>query len=148
MTIQAQTKNGLDQQLSEALDYAQSQGADQAQIMASNDKGFSVTARLGEVETCEYHNQRSLAVTVYRGKAKGSASTNDINSESVYRTIDAALNIAKFTAEDNCSGLADAELMATDYPDLAMDHPWDMDAEKGLEKAIACEVIISLTKYD
>lgn len=138
MTTQSQTTDTLEQ-LPEALSYAQLHGADQAEIMASNDKGFSVTARLGEVETCEYHNQRSLAVTVYRGKAKGSASTNDIRPEAIYRTIDAALNIAKFTAEDDCSGLADAALMATEYPHLDMDHPWEMDAERGLETAIACE---------
>lgn len=141
MTTQSSTKDILEQQLPEALNYAKAQGADQAEIMASNDKGFSVTARLGEVETCEYHNQRSLAVTVYRGKAKGSASTNDIKPEAILRTIDAALNIAKFTAEDDCSGLADPELMANDYPQLEMDHPWDMDAERGLEKAIACEAV-------
>ena len=140
MAIQSQTADILEQ-LPEALSYAQSRGADQAEVIASNDKGFSVTARLGEVETCEYHNQRSLAITVYRGKAKGTASTNDMKPEAIYRSIDAALNIANFTAEDDCSGLADPALMAKEYPNLEMDHPWDMDVERGLETAIACEAV-------
>ena len=125
--------------LPESLDYASSRGADSAEIMASNDKGYSVTARLGDVETCEHHNQRAMAVTVYRGQAKGSASSNDLRPEAIQRTIDAALNIAKFTAQDECAGLADAQLMANNYPQLELDHPWDMDAERALEKAIACE---------
>lgn len=127
--------------LPESLDYARQHGADSAEIMATNDKGFSVTARLGDVETCEHHNQRALAVTVYRGQAKGTASSNDLRPESIQRSIDAALNIAKFTAEDDCAGLADAELMAFDYPQLELDHPWHVDAQSGLEKAIACEAV-------
>lgn len=138
--------NNIDQSdlevlLPETLDYARMRGADSAEIMASNDKGYSVTARLGDVETCEHHNQRALAVTVYRGQAKGTASSNDLRPESIQRTIDAALNIAKFTAEDDCAGLADADLMANNYPQLELDHPWDMDAERGLQKAIACEAV-------
>ena len=97
--------------LSQAIEYASANGADQVEVAASNDKGYSVTARLGEVETVEHHNQRAMGVTVYRGKAKGSASTNIVTPEAINRTIDSALEIAKFTAEDKCSGLADAAIL-------------------------------------
>ncbi|MEM8844867.1 MAG: metalloprotease PmbA [Pseudomonadota bacterium] len=127
--------------LSQAVKYAEKNGANAAEIAAKNEKGFSVTARLGEVETVEHHNQRKIAVTVYRGQAKGSASTNDVSADAIYRTIDAALNIAKFTAEDKYSGLADKELMAFDYPDLDLNHAWDIDTDKAIEKAIECEQV-------
>ena len=127
--------------LSQAVEYARANGADQVEVAASNDKGYSVTARLGEVETVEHHNQRAMGVTVYRGKAKGSASTNIVTPEAINRTIDSALEIAKFTAEDKCSGLADAELMANDYPQLDLDHPWAIEPEQALEQAIRCEEV-------
>jgi len=71
--------DSLQSLLSQAVDYAKTKGADAIEVAASNDKGYSVTARLGEVETVEHHNQRSMAVTVYRGQAKGSASTNIVS---------------------------------------------------------------------
>ena len=122
-----------------AVAYAKSHGADAVEVAASNDKGFSISARLGDVETVEHHNQRSLGVTVYRGKAKGTATTNDIKQASVEKTVDAALNIARHTAEDECAGLADAELMAYDYPQLELDHSWGITPEQALELALQCE---------
>tara|TARA_R110002049_G_scaffold15822_5_gene64172 strand:- start:4478 stop:5821 length:1344 start_codon:yes stop_codon:yes gene_type:complete len=127
--------------LSQAVEYARANGADQVEVAASNDKGYSVTARMGEVETVEHHNQRSMGVTVYRGKAKGAASTNIVTQEAINRTIDSALDIAKFTAEDECSGLADAELMANNYPQLDLDHPWAIEPDQALEQAIRCEEV-------
>lgn len=127
--------------VSQAIDYAKANGADAVEVSANNDKGFSVTARLGEVETVEHHNQRSLSITVYRGQAKGSASTNDIKDDSVLRAVDAALNIASHTAIDKYAGLADAGLMATNYPDLQLDHAWDVSVEGALELALQCEKV-------
>ena len=127
--------------MSQAIDYVQAKGADQVEMMAKNDKGFSVTARLGDVETVEHHNQRSLGVTVYCGQAKGSARTNDVSPEAIHKAMDAAFNIARFTAEDEYSGLADKALMARDYPDLQMEHGWDIDTEQALQMAIDCEQV-------
>ena len=127
--------------LEQAVEYARTQGADAIEIAATNDKGFSVTARLGDVETIEHHNQRSVGVTVYRGKAKGTATTNDVKQESIQQAINAALNIARHTAEDENSGLADAELMANDYPQLELDHPWSINPDNALELAIRCEQV-------
>ena len=142
MTTQLDQSNihiSLQSALSQAIEYAQANGADGIEIGANNDKGFSVTARLGDVETVEHHNQRSINVIVYRGKAKGSASTNDVSANAIHRTIDAALNIAKHTAEDEFAGLADKSLMAFDYPNLELEHVWDIDTDAALEQAIECE---------
>jgi len=127
--------------LSQAVQYAKVNGADAIEVAASNDKGYSVTARLGEVETVEHHNQRSMGVTVYRGHAKGSASTNIVSLDAINRAIDSALEIAKYTAEDECAGIADAELMANDYPELDLEHPWEIETDQALEQAIRCEQI-------
>ena len=131
--------NSVQEVLEQAVEYAQAQGADAVEVAANNDKGFSMSARLGDVETVEHHNQRSLGVTVYRGKAKGTATTNDIKQASVQQAVNAALNIAGHTAEDEYSGLADAELMAYDYPQLELDHAWEITPEQALELALQCE---------
>ena len=91
-----------------ALAQARSAGASQAEADVSLQKGLTVTVRLGEVDTIEYHRDRGLAVTVFFGKRKGSASTADLRPDAVAETVNKACAIARHTAEDECSGLADA----------------------------------------
>lgn len=121
------------------LDEARRQGASAAEAAVSADTGLSVTVRLGEVETLEHHRNRSLGVTVYFGQRKGSASTGDWRPQAVKDTVAAACAIASHTAEDNCAGLADPERLATDIPDLALYHPWDLSSEAAIQLALACE---------
>jgi PmbA protein len=122
-----------------ALDLARVAGASQAEADVSLQKGLTVTVRLGEVDTIEYHRDRGLAVTVYFGKRKGSASTADLRAEAVAETVGKACAIARHTAADECAGLADADALATDIPDLDLEHPWDITPEDAIERARACE---------
>lgn len=114
-------------------------GASQAEVTASSEAGFSVSVRLGEVETVEYHNERSLGITVYFGKHSGSASTGDLSAEALQTTLEKACNIARFTGEDPYSGLADASLMARHYPELDLYYPWQLTPERAIELGIECE---------
>jgi PmbA protein len=118
-----------------ALDEARRAGAAQAEAGVSTDVGLSVTVRLGEVESLEYQRDRGMGVTVYVDGRKGSASTADLSRAAVRETVLKAVSIARFTAVDPCAGLADAELMAREVPDLALHHPWDVDAEAAIAVA-------------
>ncbi len=122
-----------------ALDEARAQGAHQAEIGVSVDTGLGVTVRLGEVETLEYQRDRGLGVTVYFNQRKGSASTADLRPEALRETVQKACSIARFTAADEFAGLADADLMARDWPDLSLSHPWEITPEASIEIARACE---------
>ncbi len=122
-----------------ALQEAQVRGASQADAAVSQDTGLSVGVRLGEVETLEHQRDRSMGITVYFGKRKGSASTADFSLEAVRATVAKACSIARFTAEDACSGLADAELMARSPPSLDLSHPWSISADRAIEIAKSCE---------
>lgn len=122
-----------------ALDEAKRLGATEAEVGVSVDSGLSVTARMRDVETLEYHRDRGMGVTVYRGKRKGSASTADVSSQVVKETVAKAYSIAGFTAEDPCAGLPEAEMLARDIPDLDLNHPWDIEPETARELAIQCE---------
>ena len=118
---------------------ARSLGVDEAEVAASHDTGLSATARLGEVENLEYTNDRGIGVTVYKDKRKGSASTSETTPEAVREVVRKAFSFAAYTAPDEHSGLADPKLMCTTIPDLDLDHPWDIDAERAIELAIASE---------
>ena len=121
------------------LDEAKQQGASAAEAACSIDNGLSVSARLGEVETIEYHCDQGIGVTVYFGQKKGSASTNDVSPESLAETVKAACSIAKYASEDEFAGLPDADALATEFPDLDLYHPWAINADTAIDLAIECE---------
>jgi PmbA protein len=121
------------------LDEARAQGASASEAAVSMGSGLNVTVRMGEVETVEYNRDKGLGVTVYFGQRKGSASTTDFEPAAVKETVAAACAIAKYTAEDDCSGLADADLMARDIPDLDLFFPWNIDADQAIVLARSCE---------
>ncbi len=121
------------------LDEARAQGASAAEAAVSMGSGLNVTVRMGEVETVEYNRDKGLGVTVYFGQRKGSASTTDFEIAAVKETVAAACAIAKYTAEDDCSGLADANLMARNIPDLDLFFPWNIDADQAIVLARSCE---------
>lgn len=100
---------------------------------------MGVSVRLGEVETVELSRDQGIAITVYVGQRKGSASSTDASSASLRATVEKALAIARYTGEDPAAGLADAALMATRLPDLKVHHPWALSTEQAIELALRCE---------
>ena len=114
-------------------------GASQAEVSCSEERGLDVNVRLGEVETVESTRDRGIAVTVYFGHRKGSASTADLQEASLEATVAQACAIARHTEDDPASGLADAALMAREFPDLDGWHPWALQADEAVDLALACE---------
>ena len=129
----------LRQLIDDVLAYARRQGASAAEAEVSEGFGQSVTVRRGAVETIEYNRDKGLGVTVYLGQQKGYASTSDLSPNATRETVDAALNIARFTAPDPCAGLPEAELLARSSPDLDLYHPWAISVEGCIELAQRCE---------
>jgi PmbA protein len=128
------------QQLAEdVLKHARDKGATACEVDVSEGFGQSVGVRCDEVETIEFNRDKGIGITVYSGQRKGYASTSDFSPQALRETVEAALNIARFTAEDDCAGLADAALMAKDCPDLDLYHPWALSVEDAIEKARLCE---------
>ena len=121
------------------LDEAKQQGASAAEAAFSVDNGLSVSARMGDVETIEFHCDQGIGVTVYFGQQKGSASTNDVSPDSLRETVKAACSIARYASADEYAGLPDPALLATEFPDLDLNHPWGIDAEQAITLAIECE---------
>jgi len=118
---------------------ARALGATQAEVSCSEERGLDVNVRLGEVETVESTRDRGIAVTVYFGQRKGSASTADLQPASLESTVAQACAIARHTEDDEAAGLADPELMARQFPDLDSWHPWALQADQAVDLALACE---------
>ena len=131
--------NQLKNTVQSILDEAAKQGASAAEAGLSQENGLSVAVRLGDVETIEHHCSQGLGVTVYFGQRKGSASTTDLSAASIKETVSAACSIARYTSEDEFSGLPEQALLATEFPDLDLYHPWDVSVDKAIELAIECE---------
>ena len=129
----------LEMLVADLLTEARAQNATAAEAAVSFDSALSVTVRLGEVETLEHHRQRGLAVTVYFGQSRGSASTADWRAEAIRATVRSACAIARHTAADPYAGLADPDRLAREIPDLDLYHPWPLAAEEAIELARACE---------
>ncbi|HEV2007365.1 MAG TPA: metalloprotease PmbA [Burkholderiales bacterium] len=129
----------LRQLAADVLKYAREHGASACEVEVSEGFGQTVTVRRGEVETIEYNRDKGIGVTVYIGKRRGHASTSDFSPHAMRATAGAALSIAKFTASDDYAGLADADLLAREIPDLDLFHPWNLPVERAIELAQACE---------
>ena len=131
--------DALETQVQAALERARGRGASAAEAHAQLSRGLSVNVRLGDVETLEHMQDRGITVTVLIGRRKGRASSADLRPESVAACVDRALDIARYTEEDPCNGLADPARLAAQDPDLDLWHPAPVDAEKAIERALACE---------
>jgi PmbA protein len=121
------------------LDHAAAKGATACEVDVSEGFGQSVSVRRQEVETIEYNRDKGLGVSVYLGQRRGHASSSDFSPAAVRASVEAALSIARFTAEDDCAGLPDAKLLATRAMDLDLFHPWDISVESAIDLARSCE---------
>ncbi|TLU66674.1 metalloprotease PmbA [Thalassotalea litorea] len=128
------------QRLAEVLAKAKQLGADAAEASMSKQQGLSVATRFGEVETVEFTNDGALGITVYQEGRKGSASTADLSDGALEQAVKAAIEIAKYTSVDPCSGLADAELLAYQPKDLDLYHPHTFTSEQAIDIAKATEL--------
>ena len=125
--------------VADTLQMAKANGATQAEAGLSVSTGLSVATRMGKVETIEHQQDNGLGISVYVGQHKGSASTSNLDPEAIRKTVEAACNIARYTSEDPCTGLADAELMASDMHDLDAYHPWSIEPQAVIDLALECE---------
>lgn len=128
----------LRQAVSFAVELATKSGAT-AEVAVTKVSGLSVSTRLQEIENVEFTNDGALGISVYMGQQKGNASTSDLSEGAIRNAVEAALAIAKYTSADDCTGLADKDLMAFDAPDLELYHAADVNVDKATELALQAE---------
>ena len=132
----------FEQIVEDTLKLARKLGASDAGAEVSEGVGLSVSVRKGELENVERNRDKSVGVSVYLGQRRGNASTSDFSAAALRQTVQAAYDIARFTAEDPAAGLPDADDLATEQEaarDLDLFHPWAVDAAAAAELARRCE---------
>ncbi len=137
------SQDQLKQLAQDVLRFAKEKGASDAAVEISEGNGLSVSVRKGKIETIEQNKDKGLGVTVYLGEERhvrrGNASTSDFSQTSLRDTVDAAYNIARFTAEDDCAGLPDPDTLEMEPRDLQLYYPWLLSTEEAVEIAKRCE---------
>ena len=131
----------LQQTIERVLQLAKQHGADASEAVISQEKGYSVTARSGDVETLEHHQEKSLLITIYKDKRSGSASTTDLSDSAVAKTVEKAYTFALNAGEDPDAGLADPCFLAKEHPDLSLFHHWPLTPAEAIDMAIHCEQV-------
>jgi PmbA protein len=125
------------------LDQARRAGAAGCDCDVSESHGLSVTVRMGKPDTVEHNRDRSVGVSVYWGERpkarRGHASTSDFSPAALTQTVEAAVAIARHTAEDDAAGLPEADMLAREVPELDLFHPWTVSTEEAIELAKRCE---------
>ena len=133
----------LQQLAQDVLRFAKEKGASDAAVEISEGNGLSVSVRKSKIETIEQNKDKGIGVTVYLGTdrhiRRGNASTSDFSQQSLRATVEAAYNIARFTAEDDCAGLPDADTLEMSPKDLQLCYPWLLSTEEAVELATRCE---------
>lgn len=125
--------------IEDILKEAAQQGASSAEVDIGLNKGFSVTSRMGDVESVEYNQDKIIDITVYFGQRTGSASLSDLRKDAIHSAVQAACNIARFGDKDEYAGLAEKSLLAFNYPELNLYYPWDITVEQAIELTRQCE---------
>jgi len=133
------TKANLSEIAVEILALAKKKGASDADLDISVGTGTSVSVRMGALETIELNKDKSISITVYFNKLRGSSSTSDFSMDSINSCVEAACDIARYTSEDNAFGLAKPELHAKKFKDLGLHSPWEADQKEMIRLATDCE---------
>jgi len=132
-------KQQLEDAVNEALTIAKKLGVDQAEVALAKTSGISVNTRLGDVENIEFNRDGAMGISVYVNQCKGSASTADLSVDAIASTVKAAVDIAKYTSQDEFSGLLDKRFLETDPIDLDLYHPSAGSTDELLAIAKECE---------
>jgi PmbA protein len=133
------SQDQLKQLARDVLQYAREKGGTDAAVEISEGSGLSVSVRKSKIETIEQNKDKGLGVTVFIGQKRGNASTSDFSAASLRATVDAAYNIARFTADDDCAGLADEDMLEKNPQDLQLFYPWTISTEEAVALAQRAE---------
>ena len=123
----------------QVLDLAKNNGASASEVEISVSTGKTISTRMGHLETVELNNGKSLSATVFYGHRQGISSTSDFSKSAIESCVNAACQIAKYTAEDKAFGLANPSLYCSDIKDLNIYNSYFDSQDLMIKKVIDCE---------
>ena len=138
-TALSDNRDELTHIIDSVLTQSKAMGASAAEADIGTGSGLSANVRKGEIDKLEYERDKGLSITVYINGQKGNASTSDFSETALKESVKAAISIARYASRDECAGLVEPELMAKEFPDLDLHHPWSISPEAAIDLAIECE---------
>ena len=138
----------LEQIANRAVSMALDAGASDAECTLAQGDEFSVSVRLGEVESLKEAGSSGAGIRILVGNRAGSAYTSDLGEEGIRRMVHQAMEIAEIATEDPYAGLPETEELGrfNGNLDLFFDDVANIPAEKKIETRsgpFACALISS-----
>src|SRR6187401_1940493 len=100
------------------VEAARKAGADSADAVAVRSVSLSVEVRDGNVEETERAEGDDVGLRVLIGRKQAVVSTNDTKGNGADALAERAVAMARVAPEDRYAGLAEASLLAREFPDL------------------------------
>ena len=125
--------------LGSLIDGAKKAGADAADALYIEGVSSSVSYRLGKLEDVERAESYDLGLRVFVGQRVAFVSSSDFSADALTALPGRAVAMARLAPEDKFAGLAPAEKLARDIPDLDLEDPAEPGAERLIELARAVE---------
>jgi PmbA protein len=125
--------------LSNLIDDALIQGADAADAVVFDASSVSVSCRLGDLEKLERAESKDLGLRVFVGKQQAIVSSTDFEESTLGDVVTRAVAMAKAAPEDPFCGIALAEQLITDTPELEIYDPKEPSNESLIEAARTAE---------
>ena len=135
------TEPDLSSLAAEVVERALAAGATDAEAVVSEGDEFSVTVRMGEVETLTESGSRGMGLRVLIGQRSASASTSDLTPDGVAQLVAGAIALGRVTEEDSFAGLPEAGTFGqiTDDLHLYFDDVYSLPAAERIERARRAE---------
>ncbi len=123
--------------LVDVLKRAQARGATAADGFLVEERSFTASVRLGQVDTVKHARDQRLSLRVFAGRASAAASTSDLSRASLERLVDEATALARVTGEDPHAGLPEPGELIGAVPDLELEDPGGEELEPEAKIALA-----------
>ena len=133
--------DALKQTAEKVVQRALQKGASSADVLIREEDTFSVSVRMGDVETLKQAISRSMLLRVYKGKRMATSTTSELSDSVALRLVDETVEMANLTSEDDSGGLPDTSLFAKNFPDLdLLDPKWEkLSPEERIDMAVRAE---------
>ncbi len=109
LVANSKTELDLKSLAAEVVKKARGAGASDAEAVVSEGDEFSVSVRMGQVETLQESGSRGLGLRVFVGQRSASASTSDLTPDGIEQLVSGAMALARVTEEDPFAGLPERE---------------------------------------
>ncbi|NIH41210.1 MAG: metalloprotease PmbA [Buchnera aphidicola (Periphyllus aceris)] len=112
---------------------------DEAFVCITKTYNTAIVVRYGKPEFIEFNDNVEYFISVYSNFKKGSASSTDLNINSIKNTIFSAINILKYTSSDKFAGLSEFCPLTYNVYNLNLFHLSQLNLQENIKLAYFTE---------